>query len=163
MGRDHHYSLKLIWTGNNGEGTSSYRSYDRSYTISVDNKPDLFGTADPMFRGDKTKYNPEEMLVCALSSCHMLSYLHLCATHGIVVTDYEDNAVGTMCEDAERGGFFTDVTLKISMKITDMSKNELAVELHHQANKLCFIANSVNFPVKHEVRIEERKDGKGEK
>ena len=155
MGKVHQYALKLVWTGNRGEGTSGYRVYDRSYTISIDNKADLSGSSDPMFRGDKTKHNPEDLLVCALSSCHLLSYLHLCADNGIVVTAYEDNAVGSMTEDATRGGFFSEVTLKISMKITDMSKKDLAMELHHKANKLCFIANSVNFPVHHEVTIQQ--------
>lgn len=153
MNKSHHYAIKLVWTGNNGEGTSTYRSYDRSYTISAENKHALNGSADPMFRGDKAKYNPEDLLVCALSSCHLLTYLHLCASNGIVVTSYEDAAVGTMSEDETRGGFFSGVTLKISMRITDLSKKDLAMELHHQANKLCFIANSVNFEVKHEVTI----------
>jgi organic hydroperoxide reductase OsmC/OhrA len=153
MSKSHHYAIKLVWTGNKGEGTATYRSYDRNYTISIENKPDLNGSADPIFRGDKTKYNPEDLLVCALSSCHLLSYLHLCADNGIVVTAYEDAAVGRMAEDEIRGGYFTDVTLKIMMTISDLSKKELAMELHHQANKLCFVANSVNFPVTHEVSI----------
>jgi len=153
MGKAHQYALHLVWTGNKGEGTSTYRSYHRSYTISVKNKPDFFGSSDPMFRGDASKYNPEDLLVMALSSCHVLSYLHLCADNGIVVTSYEDDATGIMTEDAVRGGFFTEVTLNITVKITDASKKDLAVKLHDDANKLCFVANSVNFPVKHNVTI----------
>lgn len=145
--------MRLVWTGNKGEGTSTYRSYERSYTISINNKADFFGTADPVFRGDATKHNPEELLVMSLSSCHLLSYLHLCAVNGIVLTAYEDDARGTMVEDEVKGGYFTEVNLNITMKITDLSKKEKAAELHHQANKLCFIANSVNFPVKHNVVI----------
>src|SRR5688500_3310649 len=145
--------MHLVWTGNKGEGTSTYRSYERSYTISINNKADFFGTADPVFRGDATKHNPEELLVMSLSSCHLLSYLHLCALNGIVLTAYEDDARGTMVEDEVKGGYFTEVNLNITMKITDLLKKEKAAELHHQANKLCFIANSVNFPVKHNVVI----------
>jgi organic hydroperoxide reductase OsmC/OhrA len=142
-----------MWTGNKGEGTSTYRSYDRSYTISVKNKPDFYGSSDPMFRGDPAKHNPENLLVMSLSSCHMLWYLHLCADNGIVVVSYEDDAVGVMAEDVVRGGFFTEVTLSITVKITDGAKIELAQSLHHNANKLCFVANSVNFPVRHVVTI----------
>lgn len=143
----------MVWTGNKGEGTSSYRSYDRSYTISMSGKADLNGSADAMFRGDATKYNPEELLVAALSSCHLLSYLHLCAVNEIVVTAYEDDATGILAEDKDRGGFFTEVVLNITMIITDLTKKRKAEELHHDANKLCFIANSVNFPVKHNITI----------
>lgn len=153
MGKQHEYAAHLVWTGNNGEGTSTYRSYERSYTIYVKNKPDFYGSSDPMFRGDAAKYNPEDLMVMALSACHLLSYLHLCAVNGIVVTSYEDDAIGIMAEDAVRGGFFTEVTLNIAVKITDVSKSERANELHHDANKLCFISNSVNFPVKHNVRV----------
>ena len=153
MNKLHHYAMQLVWTGNRGEGTATYRSYDRSYTISIKNKADFFGTSDAVFRGDPTKHNPEELLVMALSSCHLLSYLHLCAVNGIVLTDYVDEAKGTMEEDAVKGGYFTDVTLNITMKITDITKKEIAEKLHHQANKLCFIANSVNFPVNHNVVI----------
>lgn len=149
----HQYALKTIWTGNKGEGTSTYRSYDRSYSVSVNNKPTFEGSSDPKFRGDPSKYNPEEMLVIALSSCHLLSYLHLCANNGIIVTAYEDNATGMMIEDRERGGYFTEVVLNITVQITDVSKKQRAEELHHDANKVCFIANSVNFPVKHVVNI----------
>ena len=153
MGKSHQYAMHLVWTGNKGEGTSTYRSYDRSYTISINNKPHLYGSSDPIFRGDATKHNPEDLLVMALSSCHLLAYLHLCADNGIVITDYEDDAVGVMMEDAVRGGFFTEVTLNIKMKITDVSKKEKAEALHHDANTLCFVANSVNFPVRHKILI----------
>jgi organic hydroperoxide reductase OsmC/OhrA len=153
MGKEHQYDMRLVWTGNKGEGTSTYRSYDRTYTISVKNKPDFHGSSDPVFRGDPSKYNPEDLLVMSLSSCHLLFYLHLCADNNIVVTSYEDDAVAVMVEDAAGGGYFTEVTLNIRLKITDLSKKEKAMELHHDANKLCFIANSVNFPVKHNVTI----------
>ncbi|HUQ65309.1 MAG TPA: OsmC family protein [Flavitalea sp.] len=153
MSKAHGYALRLVWTGNKGEGTATYRSYDRSYTISMNNKADVFGSSDPVYRGDATRHNPEDMLVMALSSCHLLSYLHLCASNGIVLTKYEDNATGIMTEDASKGGYFTEVTLNIKIHITDGSKRQQALALHHDANKLCFIANSVNFPVLHNVTI----------
>lgn len=155
MNREHHYLLQLTWTGNTGDGTSNYRSYDRSYTVSINNKPDIEGTSDPAFRGDPAKYNPEELLVAALSACHMLSYLHLCTVSGIVVLDYADAATGTMTEDPLKGGFFSEVILNPVITITDGTKKELAIALHEKANKLCFIANSCNFPIKHnpEIRV----------
>ncbi|MDQ6844519.1 MAG: OsmC family protein [Bacteroidota bacterium] len=150
MSGQHTYHLTTIWTGNNGAGTKDYRSYSRSHTISLENKGDLFCSSDPSFRGDKTKYNPEELLVAALSGCHMLSYLHLCANAGIVVTGYTDHASGIMEQTADGGGHFTEVTLRPHVVITDESMIEKATELHHQANRLCFIASSCNFPVNHQ-------------
>lgn len=150
MAKQHQYALTIQWTGNMGEGTSTYRSYERSHTISVDNKPDILGSSDPSFRGDKTKYNPEELLVASLSTCHMLSYLHLCAVAGINVIEYTDKATGTMVETPDGGGHFSEVTLHPLVVVADSSMIDKANELHHQANKLCFIANSCNFPVHHE-------------
>lgn len=149
MRKQHHYSLRVKWMGNNGEGTVNYRAYSRSHIISVDNKPDLHGSSDPAFRGDKTKYNPEELLVAALSSCHMLSYLHLCAEAGVIVTNYNDNATGTMEETPNGGGKFTEVTLSPIVTVTNETMVTKANELHDKAHENCFIANSVNFPVMH--------------
>jgi len=146
----HKYIVSLAWTGNKGEGTSSYRAYERSHTISVAHKPDLQGSSDPAFRGDRGKYNPEELLVAALSACHMLTYLHLCATHGVIVTAYEDNAIGLMQETSDGGGHFSVVTLSPVVTIQDRSMAEKASALHKQAHQLCFIANSMNFPVRHQ-------------
>lgn len=153
MNRQHHYSLQLQWTGNKGEGTSNYRAYDRSYTVQSKNKIELQGSSDPAFRGDASKYNPEEMLVASLSACHMLWYLHLCAEAGIVVEKYTDEAKGTMVEDDIRGGYFSEVILYPQITLKDNSRQEEAAALHHKANKMCFIANSCNFPVRHEARI----------
>ena len=149
MKGQHNYSLQLKWTGNKGTGTSNYRAYGRSYTIFVENKADLLGSSDPAFRGDRTKHNPEEFLVASLSSCHMLSYLHLCAEAGVVVTDYADNAIGIMMETSNGGGHFTEVTLNPIVIVTETSMIEKANELHKKANEMCFIANSVKFPVHH--------------
>jgi len=152
MIKQHQYSLTVEWTGNKGTGTNTYRSYDRSHTISVADKPDILGSSDPAFRGDKTKYNPEEMLVAALSACHMLSYLHLCAVGGVVVVAYTDEAIGTMQETNGGSGRFTEVTLYPTVTVTDESMIGKANELHHAANEVCFIANSCNFPIHHQPK-----------
>ncbi len=149
MNTQHHYKLTLKWTGNTGTGTLNYRAYERSHTIIVENKQDILGSSDPSFRGDKTKHNPEELLLAALSSCHMLSYLHLCVVAGVIVTDYIDNATGIMINTPDGGGYFSEVTLNPIVTVTENSMIEKANELHKKANQLCFIANSVNFPVHH--------------
>ncbi len=151
MKGEHHYSVNVTWTGNRGQGTMGYTDYDRSHTVSVNNKPDILGSSDAAFRGDTSKYNPEDMLVASLSTCHMLWYLHLCADAGIIVIDYTDNATGLMTESAGGGGRFTEVILHPTVTITDASMTDRANELHKKANEKCFISNSVNFPVKHEA------------
>lgn len=149
MNKIHTYDLTVKWTGNKGHGTFDSRLYGRDHKISGKNKPDILGSSDSSFRGDKTKYNPEELLLAALSSCHMLWYLDLCADAGVVVVEYTDNASGAMEETPDRSGRFTEVTLKPVVTVSEASMVEKANELHSKARELCFIANSVNFPVKH--------------
>lgn len=149
MNGQHHYKLSLKWNGNKGQGTADYKAYERDYSIEIDNKITLEGSSDPSFRGDKAKYNPEDMLVAALSSCHMLSYLHVCAVGGVVVVDYVDNATGLMETTPDGGGHFVEVTLHPVVTVADASMIENANNFHTRASELCFIANSVNFPVKH--------------
>lgn len=153
MHKDHHYSTSVIWTGNSGQGTKSYASYDRSYTIGVSGKKDIEGSSDPAFRGDSSKYNPEELLLASISSCHMLWYLHLCAVNSIVVTHYKDQASATMVEFPDGGGKFTEVTLYPVVTISASSPVELAHALHKEANAKCFIASSLNVEVKHQAVI----------
>ncbi len=153
MNKEHHYSLNIEWAGNLGTGTSDYRAYTRNHLISAEGKPNLLASSDPHFRGDKARYNPEELLVAALSSCHMLSYLHVCAINGVVVLEYSDNATGTMVENPDGSGQLAEVTLNPEVKVKDSSMNERAIELHDQAEKLCFIARSVNFPVHHKPTV----------
>jgi organic hydroperoxide reductase OsmC/OhrA len=150
MLKEHHYSAAIEWTGNTGTGTKNYRTYERSHRISVENKAVIEASSDPAFRGDKTKYNPEEFLVGSISSCHLLWYLHLCSEAGVVVTEYIDHATGTMIETADGGGHFTEVTLHPHVTVTETTMIETANGLHAKAHKLCFIANSVNFPVYHQ-------------
>ena len=148
MSRQHHYNTKITWTGNRGEGTKNYRGYDRSHQVIIKNKGVIECSSDPAFAGDAAKHNPEELFLASLSSCHMLWYLHLCADNGIAVMEYSDEAMGTM-EENENGGRFTDVLLQPRVTITGTAQIEKAIALHTQAHKLCFIANSCNFPVRH--------------
>ena len=152
MKAQHIYKTNLQWTGNKGTGTSGYKAFERSYAVSIENKPDILGSSDPSFRGDATKHNPEELLVAALSSCHMLWYLHLCAEAGVIVTNYVDNAIGTMVETASGGGHFSEVVLHPVVNVSELSMIDTAKNLHKKANALCFIANSVNFKVTHHPR-----------
>ena len=151
---EHTYNLTITWTGNQGQGTKDYRSYDRSHVVKVGGKQDLLCSSDPAFRGDKTRHNPEELFLASISSCHMLWYLHLCADSGIVVVDYTDTATGTMTETDNGGGHFTEVTLHPTITIADKTMETLATELHTKANELCFIANSCNFPIHHRPTIQ---------
>jgi organic hydroperoxide reductase OsmC/OhrA len=170
MEKEHHYLVSTVWTGNLGEGTQSYRGFSRDHEIRVEGKADIDGSSDPSFRGSANRYNPEELLVSSLSACHMLWYLHLCSVNQIVVTDYRDQAKGTMLEGDDGGGHFKEVVLNptITLKAgggvegggagggaaakdgaAAAAMMEKAKALHEEANKLCFIARSVNFPVRH--------------
>ena len=154
MDHQHYCAVSLQWTGNNGSGTTAYTAYERSHTIAATSKPDLLCSSDAAFRGDEKKYNPEELLVDSLSSCHMLWYLHLCMEAGVVVTAYTDDAKGTLVVTADGGGHFTEVTLNRVVTITDKTMEEKEKALHSQANHLCFIARSCNFPVHHVATIQ---------
>ena len=153
MHRDHAYRALLVWEGNHGEGTSTYQAYGRRWRAFIEGKPDLVGTADPSFRGEPEQHNPEDLLVISLSSCHMLSYLALCAQNHISVVSYSDEASGVMATTPDGGGRFKSVTLRPRVEITDGSNIELARRLHEKAHELCFIAASVNFPVHHEAHV----------
>lgn len=145
--KQHRYATRTEWTGNLGEGTASYRTYSRDHVISAAGRPHLAGSSDPAFRGDASRWNPEDLLVASLSSCHMLWYLHLCAQAKITVLAYRDDATGTMVEDAGGGGRFTQAVLRPVATLAAGGDAALATALHEEAHRLCFIANSVNFPV----------------
>jgi len=153
MNGQHHYRLHATWTGDRGTGTTGYRDYERSVSLAVEGKPVIEASADKPFRGDPAKWNPEELLLAALSECHLLSYLHACVTSGVVVLGYEDDAGGTMQEDGNSGGAFTEVVLRPRVRVADASMVDAALAAHRQAREWCFIANSVNFPVRHEPQI----------
>ncbi len=150
MNLEHSYAVEVRWTGNRGSGTSGYRAYGRDLTISADGKPGIDGSSDPVFFGDRDRWNPEELLLAALSECHLLSYLHVALSHGVTVTAYSDAASGVMEQTADEGGHFTSVILRPRVAVTDPAQVELANRLHEEASRKCFIAASVNFPVLHE-------------
>ncbi len=151
--RSHTYTTVVTWTGNRGTGTTGYRDYDRDHDVVADGRAVILGSSDPMFRGDPTRWNPELLLVASLSQCHMLWYLHVAASAGVVVTEYVDDAVGTMAQERGGQGQFTEVTLRPRVTVTSADAVELAQRLHERANELCFIARSVNFPVRHEPTV----------
>jgi organic hydroperoxide reductase OsmC/OhrA len=150
--KEHRYATQVTWTGNTGEGTKTYKGYRREHVIVVEGKPEIPASSDPNFRGDATRYNPEELLVASLSSCHMLWYLHLCSVNNIVVIDYQDSAEGVMSERSDGSGEFVRVTLKPRITISSGDR-ERARALHHEAHEKCFIANSVKFPVEMKAEI----------
>jgi organic hydroperoxide reductase OsmC/OhrA len=152
MTERHQYQVSVRWTGNRGSGTSGYRDYDRNHLIEAPLKPPLSGSSDPKFHGDRTRYNPEELLVAILSACHMLWYLHLCADSGIVVQTYLDRAEGAMETGSSGAGRFTTVTLRPEVTIS-RGDAERAKALHREAHEKCYIANSVNFPVRVEATL----------
>ncbi|WP_053384522.1 OsmC family protein [Leucobacter celer] len=148
----HEYRIEIEWTGNRGSGTSGYRDYGRQLLIRAEGKAALEGSADRTFHGDADRWNPEELLVTALAQCHMLSYLHMAVRAGVVVTAYEDAAVGFMRQEGA-GGAFTEVVLRPRVTVAEASMADAARAAHAEAREVCFIANSVNFPVRHEPEI----------
>lgn len=148
--KQHHYHTAVVWTGNTGQGTASYRAYSRDHFVKAGDKDEIRCSSDPAFRGDAGRYNPEELFVSGIATCHMLWYLHLCADAGLVVTRYEDRAIGTMEEAGDGSGRFTEIVLRPNIGLQAGADMKLADELHHRANRMCFLANSCNFPIRHE-------------
>ncbi|WP_340202126.1 OsmC family protein [Ascidiimonas sp. W6] len=148
--KTHPYKIKVEWIGNQGEGTLNYKSYSRNHTIyGVGKYQEILASSDPSFLGDKSKYNPEDLFLSSIATCHMLWYLHLCSANKIIVTAYVDNATAVMTEKENGSGQFTEVMLHPHVKITDANMIAKANQLHTEANKMCFIANSVNFKIGH--------------
>lgn len=150
MGKEHHFKAEIQWTGNKGSGTNAYEAYSRDHTIICEGKAEIQSSSAPAFRGDAARYNPEELLVASLSSCHMLWYLHLCAEAGVIVVEYADTAIGIMVVEKGGAGKFTEVTLHPRVTLASDEMVEKANALHKPANEKCFIANSCNFPVYHQ-------------
>jgi organic hydroperoxide reductase OsmC/OhrA len=144
---NHEYLATIEWTGNRGTGTSGYTDYDRSHTISVDGKINIEASSDPHFKGDATKYNPEDMFLTSIASCHMLWYLHLCADNGIIVQAYTDYPYGLMVTGANGSGQFTKIELRPIVTVENKQTTQLAADLHHKAHEMCFLSNSVNFEI----------------
>lgn len=148
----HHYRVETTWTGNRGTGTSGYRDYDRTARIGIPGKAAVLASADRPFRGDPTLWNPEDMLLAALSECHLLSYLHACVTEGVLVVSYRDEAIGILRLDGNAGSF-TEVVLRPRVEVSEAATVDAAVRAHALAHEWCFIANSVNFPVRVEPTV----------
>jgi len=150
--KTHAYAVDIEWVGNLGAGTATYAGYNRDHVIRAAGKADIVGSADPAFRGDKARWNPEELLLASVATCHKLWYLHLCCDAGIVVTDYRDHATGEMVMNADSSGQFSQVLLSPVVTIA-AGDAELAKQLHGKVGDLCFIARSVNFPITHDATI----------
>ena len=146
-GKEHCYRPVITWTGNTGEGTADYKAYEREHVISAPGKPDIPGSSDANFRGDATRWNPEDLFVVSASTCHMLWYLHLCAVNRVVVLDYRDEPEGLMIEQADGSGAFARIVLRPQVKLSAASSEDKARELHHEAHRNCFIANSVKCEI----------------
>lgn len=151
--RAHRYQVNVEWSGNRGVGTAGYAAFSRDHCITATGKPPIDGSSDPAFRGDPARWNPEELLVASLSSCHQLWYLHLCAEAGIIVTAYSDAAEGTMDEAADGAGQFSSVTLHPRVTIAAGGDPSLALALHKAAAAKCFIARSMAFSVLHQPSV----------
>jgi len=151
--KQHHYEVRVRWTGNTGEGTGSYRGYERSHDVAADGKPTIPGSADPGFRGDPARWNPEELLVASLSQCQMLSYLAVAAASEVVVVDYADTATAEMVTHPDGSGEFTSATLRPAVTVASPDMVETARGLHDRASELCFVARSLDFPVHHEPTV----------
>ncbi len=153
VGTAHHYTTTIEWLGNRGTGTSGYRDYGREVLLTAVGKHPIEGSSDRTFHGNADRWNPEDMLVAALSQCHLLSYLHVAVLRGVVVTAYTDSAEGTMEQTPDGGGRFVSVTLHPVVTVASADMVEAARTAHREASQKCFIANSVNFPVLHEPSI----------
>jgi organic hydroperoxide reductase OsmC/OhrA len=149
----HEYAARLVWDGNTGTGTATYAGYGRQHRVLIDGKPEIEGSADPMFRGDANRLNPEDLFLAAIATCHMLSYLALCAREGVNVVAYEDDVRGTLEFDGRGGGKFTEVVLRPQVTITAESDRELAHHLHEKAHEQCYIAASCSVPIVHEPMV----------
>jgi len=154
MGSTHRFDAVVTWTGNQGSGTSSYRAYSRNHDISGDGKSAVVaGSSDPAFRGDKTRYSPEDLLIASLAACHMLWVLHLCAEAKITVVEYVDGASGTMTLNVDGSGQFQEVVLRPRITVVEAGREAELMAVNKKAHALCFIARSVNFPVRHEPKV----------
>lgn len=146
-GKQHRYNPTVVWTGNTGAGTANYKAYERSHVISAPGRADIAGSSDASFRGEAARWNPEDLLVASASACHMLWYLHLCATNGVIVLDYRDEPEGLMIEEANGSGAFTRIVLRPRVRLDANSSEQTARALHEEAHKMCFVANSVKCEI----------------
>jgi len=156
---EHEYTARVTWTGNRGEGTTHYRAYDRSWNVETPGKPVIHCSNDPLLGGDPGLHNPEDMLIAALSACHMLWFLHYASDAGIAVQAYSDDPQAVGETDAGGAGRFLRVTLRPRIMVPQGTDLTRAGALHGEVHKVCFIARSVNFPI--EVKARYRIGGAG--
>ena len=147
----HDFTTVIAWTGDRGEGTRSYRGYDRTWDIAVPGRAPVHCSNDPMLGGDPSRMNPEDLLLSALSACHMLWYLHLASEAGVVVHAYRDEPVGHGESEPSGAGRFVAATLRPRITLAPGTDIEVADALHGRIGAVCFIARSVAFPVHHEA------------
>ncbi|MDQ3099818.1 MAG: OsmC family protein [Bacteroidota bacterium] len=150
MNGAHTYEVQLKWRGDH---TRTYESYDRQHTVQSPGKPEMILTSDPAFLGDRKMLNPEDLLLAALSSCHLLTYLALCARARIDVRTYRDDASGTLHLTKDGGGHFTEVVLRPQVEVAEAGMIEKARHFHGEVHKYCFIARSVNFTIRCEAVV----------
>jgi organic hydroperoxide reductase OsmC/OhrA len=152
---EHQYEVTVTWTGYRDDPVAPRDTHLRDHEIRIAGKPTILGSSDAAFSGDRLRHNPEELLVAALAQCHMLWYLDLCRRNRLHVLEYDDRATGRMAEDPRTGaGKFTEVTVRPDVVVEgDEAAHARAVSLHDEAAARCFIANSVNFPVRHQPRV----------
>jgi organic hydroperoxide reductase OsmC/OhrA len=148
----HLFKAEVKWTSNQEDSTK--RFYNKSHKISIEGKPILNVSAAKAFKGDPELYNPEDLLLSSLVSCHMMSYLYVCSQNGIQIFEYSDNAEATLEVFPDGSGRFVEVKLNPKVTIANADKIQMALDLHQKANQLCFIANSCNFPVLHNATCE---------
>lgn len=149
MATEHEYTAKVVWTGNRGEGTKTYKGYDRTWNIETPGKPVVHCSNDPLLGGDPTLPNPEDLLLSAISSCHMLWYLHLASNAGVAVQAYHDEPIGTGESEPSGAGRFLKVVLRPIIEVPEGTDTEKADAIHQEIHKYCYIARSVNFPVQY--------------
>ena len=154
MAYQHDYTARILWTGDRGQGTSSYKSYDRTWEVQTPGKPVIPCSNDPLLGGDPTLHNPEDLLIASLSACHMLWYLHLACNAGIVVRNYQDNPIGIGESSPSGAGRFIKATLRPQITVQQGTDFEKADSIHSEIHNVCFIARSVNFPITYEAKYE---------
>lgn len=158
MSKVHAYKSHIVWTGNTGDGTRTYKGYDRTWNIEVPGKPVIPCSNDPLLGGDPSLMNPEDLLLSSLSACHMLWYLHLASSAGITVISYHDTPIGEGEVAPNGAGRFLRATLHPVIEVEEDADIDKALSLHNEVHKYCFIARSVSFPIEYqaEVRVLQR-------
>ncbi len=145
------FKVQAKWSSKNALDVSIN---GKTHQVFIDDKSPLTVSAAKAFKGDETKYNPEDLLLSALASCHMMSYFYVCAQNGIELIDYKDEAVGVLELKADGSGAFTSVVLNPVVTISKSEMIDKAVSLHKEAHSICFIAHPCNVLISHTVLLQ---------